>query len=71
MHHPVIELKQPNGQTYEKAGHQRKDQGQMTMRRCALERKALMLISQATYKQNPTNAQVTEANMIPQVQHEE
>ena len=27
MHHPVTELEQPNGQTHEKAGHQRKRAG--------------------------------------------
>ena len=31
MHHPVTDHKQLNGQTHEKAGHKRKEQGQMTM----------------------------------------
>ena len=70
MHHPVTELKQPNGQTHKKASHQRKEQGQTAMWRYTLEMKAPMLTSQATHKQNPTNAQVSEANGIQQEQHE-
>ena len=64
VYYPVTELKQPNGQTHKKAGHQRKEQGQTTMWRCALETKAPRLMSQATHKKNPTNAQVSEANGI-------
>ena len=71
MHHPVTELEQPNGQTYEKAGHQRKEQGQTTMWRYALEKKTPMLMRQATHKLNSTNAQEREANGIQQVQYEE
>ena len=71
MHHPVTELEQPNRQTHDKAGHQRKGQGQTTMWRYTLEIKAPMLTSQAMHKQNPTNAQVSEANGIQQVPHEE
>ena len=69
--HPGTELKQPNRQTYKKASHQRKEQDQTTMWRYALEMKALMIMSQAMHKQNATNAQVSEANGIQQVQHEE
>ena len=67
----MTELKQPNGQIHKKAGHQRKEQGQMTIWRYALEMKAPMLLSKATHKQNPRNAQVSEADGIQQVQHKE
>ena len=63
-HHPVTELEQPNRQTHKKAGHNSKEQGQITMWRYALEPKALILTSQATHKQNPTNTQVSKANGI-------
>ena len=64
MYHPVTELKQTNGQTHEKTSHQRKERGQTTMLRYALETKAQMLVSQATHKQNPTNTQLSKANGI-------
>ena len=64
MHHPVTKLEQPNGQTHKKAGYQSKEQGQTTMKRCSVEIKAPMLTSKAMHKQNPTNAQVSEANEI-------
>ena len=64
MIHPGTELKQPNRLTYEKAGHQRKEQGQITMWRYALEMKAPRLTRQAIHKQNPENAQVGKANRI-------
>ena len=60
----MTELEQPNGQTHKKASYQRKEQGQRIMQRYAVEMKALMLMSQAMHKQNPTNAQVSEANGI-------
>ena len=64
MHHPGTEFEQPNGQTHEKASRQRKKQGQMTMQRYDLEMKSAVLKSQAMHKQNPTNAQVSEADGI-------
>ena len=64
MHHPVTELKQPKRQTYEKAGHYRKEQVQTTKWRYTVEIKAPILISQAVHKQNLTNAQLSEANGI-------
>ena len=64
MYHPVTELKQPNGQTHEKASHQKKEQGQTTMWSYALEMKDPMLMSQTTPKQNSTNNQVSIANEI-------
>ena len=66
MHYPGTELEQPNGQTHEKAGHQKKEQGQITMLRYAKETKALMLMSQTMHKQNLTNAQVSKANKVQQ-----
>ena len=71
MHHSVTEHEQLNGQTHEKAGHQRKEQGQTTMKRYAVEMKAPMLMGQATHKWNPTNAQVSKANEVQQGQLEE
>ena len=70
-HHPVAELEQPNRQIHEKASHQRKEQGQTTMWRYALEMNAPMLMRQAMHKLIPTNAQVSEADGIQQVQHKE
>ena len=64
MMHPGTELEQPNEKIHKKAGQQRKEQGKMTMWRDALETKVPMLTSQAMHKQNPTNAQVGEANGI-------
>ena len=67
----MTELEQPKVQTHEKAGHQRKEQGQMTIKMYTREIKALMLMRQAMHKLNPTIAQVREANGIQQVQDEE
>ena len=39
--------------------------------RYAVKIKAPMLMSQATHKQNPTNAQVSKAHEVQQEQHEE
>ena len=60
----MTELEQPNRQTHKKTSHQKKEQGQTTMWRYALETKAPMLINHATHKQNPINAQVSKADEI-------